>query len=101
MSYGVGEDGEAALCPAASNAQQPISIVYVPSHLYHMLFELFKVRMGLGGGWEGAMGVWGGGRGGCRGVWELCRGCLGDVWEGVSNRCLMGVWGGLVGLGGP
>lgn len=22
----------------------PVSIVYVPSHLYHMLFELFKVR---------------------------------------------------------
>ncbi|KAM7081776.1 pyruvate dehydrogenase kinase, isozyme 2 isoform X4 [Ciconia boyciana] len=27
----------------ASNSQQPISIVYVPSHLYHMLFELFKM----------------------------------------------------------
>ncbi|NXP27862.1 PDK2 kinase, partial [Scytalopus superciliaris] len=29
----------------ASNSQQPVSIVYVPSHLYHMLFELFKNAM--------------------------------------------------------
>uniref|UniRef100_A0A8C5ITX2 Protein-serine/threonine kinase n=1 Tax=Junco hyemalis TaxID=40217 RepID=A0A8C5ITX2_JUNHY len=29
----------------ACNAEQPVSIVYVPSHLYHMLFELFKNAM--------------------------------------------------------
>lgn len=27
----------------AGKMNLPISIVYVPSHLYHMLFELFKV----------------------------------------------------------
>uniref|UniRef100_A0A667J539 Protein-serine/threonine kinase n=1 Tax=Lynx canadensis TaxID=61383 RepID=A0A667J539_LYNCA len=42
-----------------SNSKQPIHMVYVPSHLYHMLFELFKVRgrgMALplwGWGWLG------------------------------------------------
>ncbi|NWQ99844.1 PDK2 kinase, partial [Paradoxornis webbianus] len=29
----------------ACNAEQPVNIVYVPSHLYHMLFELFKNAM--------------------------------------------------------
>ncbi|XP_017595981.1 PREDICTED: pyruvate dehydrogenase kinase, isozyme 2 [Corvus brachyrhynchos] len=39
----------------ASNSEQPVSIVYVPSHLYHMLFELFKVPQGeLWGGGTGA-----------------------------------------------
>lgn len=31
------------LVPAANNAREPIYISYIPSHLYHMLFELFKV----------------------------------------------------------
>lgn len=29
---------------AAKSPDLPLHIVYVPSHLYHMLFELFKVR---------------------------------------------------------
>uniref|UniRef100_A0AAY5EAN4 Protein-serine/threonine kinase n=1 Tax=Electrophorus electricus TaxID=8005 RepID=A0AAY5EAN4_ELEEL len=32
-------------CVAAKGTNDPISIVYVPSHLYHMLFELFKNAM--------------------------------------------------------
>lgn len=35
---------EETLCFPAGMKNPPISIVYVPSHLYHMLFELFKVR---------------------------------------------------------
>ncbi|NXK70839.1 PDK2 kinase, partial [Sylvietta virens] len=31
--------------PPACNSEQPVNIVYVPSHLYHMLFELFKNAM--------------------------------------------------------
>lgn len=31
------------LCSPTGQKKLPISIVYVPSHLYHMLFELFKV----------------------------------------------------------
>ncbi|NWV29877.1 PDK2 kinase, partial [Origma solitaria] len=44
--------GQSCHCPPPSpvpspacNAEQPVSIVYVPSHLYHMLFELFKNAM--------------------------------------------------------
>uniref|UniRef100_A0AAR2KGQ8 Protein-serine/threonine kinase n=1 Tax=Pygocentrus nattereri TaxID=42514 RepID=A0AAR2KGQ8_PYGNA len=32
-------------CVAAVEPNEPINIVYVPSHLYHMLFELFKNAM--------------------------------------------------------
>lgn len=28
---------------SAKSAELPVHMVYVPSHLYHMLFELFKV----------------------------------------------------------
>lgn len=30
-------------CHLAHNNREPIHISYIPSHLYHMLFELFKV----------------------------------------------------------
>ena len=94
--WGVGEGGEADVCLAASNAQQPISIVYVPSHLYHMLFELFKVRLqiGEGGGWAGEVGggggwgVFGVGRGGCGGV-QGAYGALGV--SGGEGGCPIGV----------
>ncbi|NWV14262.1 PDK2 kinase, partial [Ptilonorhynchus violaceus] len=40
---GAGAPPNPIVCsPPAINAEQPVSIVYVPSHLYHMLFELFK-----------------------------------------------------------
>jgi hypothetical protein len=29
----------------AINPNEPIEIAYVPSHLYHVMFELFKVKM--------------------------------------------------------
>lgn len=29
----------------AINRDEPIEIAYVPSHLYHVMFELFKVRI--------------------------------------------------------
>lgn len=31
------------LSPCVDKKNLPVSIVYIPSHLYHMLFELFKV----------------------------------------------------------
>uniref|UniRef100_A0AAY5JXX3 Protein-serine/threonine kinase n=1 Tax=Esox lucius TaxID=8010 RepID=A0AAY5JXX3_ESOLU len=33
------------ICLSAKDPSQPLRIVYVPSHLYHMLFELFKNAM--------------------------------------------------------
>ncbi|CAB1320535.1 unnamed protein product [Coregonus sp. 'balchen'] len=33
------------ICSSAKGPDQPLRIVYVPSHLYHMLFELFKNAM--------------------------------------------------------
>lgn len=33
------------LNPEAQNPDSPITIVYTPSHLYHILFELFKNAM--------------------------------------------------------
>ncbi|KAK3511919.1 hypothetical protein QTP70_027603 [Hemibagrus guttatus] len=33
------------LCMMTKDSSEPINIVYVPSHLYHMLFELFKNAM--------------------------------------------------------
>lgn len=30
--------------PCVDKKNLPISMVYIPSHLYHMLFELFKVQ---------------------------------------------------------
>ena len=35
------------LSTATESAKDPIQIVYVPSHLYHILFELFKVRTAM------------------------------------------------------
>ena len=29
----------------AINPDEPIAIAYVPSHLYHVMFELFKVKI--------------------------------------------------------
>lgn len=33
-----------SICLLAKTPQKPIQVVYVPSHLFHMLFELFKAR---------------------------------------------------------
>lgn len=33
--------------PSAKEEGKPVTVVYVPSHLYHMVFELFKVSLSL------------------------------------------------------
>lgn len=35
------------LISAAKEKGIPVTVVYVPSHLYHMIFELFKVGSGV------------------------------------------------------
>lgn len=37
------------LCSLAKAPGKPIQVVYVPSHLFHMLFELFKVGRSIFG----------------------------------------------------
>uniref|UniRef100_A0A803V207 Protein-serine/threonine kinase n=1 Tax=Ficedula albicollis TaxID=59894 RepID=A0A803V207_FICAL len=67
----------------ACNAQQPVSIVYVPSHLYHMLFELFKVPQpfwGVPGGLRGPSQPFRGVPGGLWGPSQPFRGVPGRLW---------------------
>lgn len=46
-SGGASADPVFLFFPSAKEEGKPVTVVYVPSHLYHMVFELFKVSRSL------------------------------------------------------